>query len=82
MTFPIGNHNLHGNGLLRSNPSVGNFTHGNMALLNQDFKEFLTLLNEHKVEYLVVGGFVVDLNPFLDYGCHLVNFRIHHSFFE
>ena len=54
MTFPIGNHNLHGNGLLRSNPSVGNFTHGNMALLNQDFKEFAGLLNSTGVEYSVV----------------------------
>ncbi len=27
--------------------------------LNQDFKEFIELLNEHKVEYLVVGGYAV-----------------------
>ncbi len=27
--------------------------------LNQDFKEFIELLNVHKVEYLVVGGYAV-----------------------
>lgn len=27
--------------------------------LIQDFKEFIELLNEHKVEYLVVGGYAV-----------------------
>lgn len=30
-----------------------------MVLLSQDFKEFLALLNDHKVRYLVVGGFAV-----------------------
>lgn len=30
--------------------------------LNQDFREFIQLLNAHKVEYLVVGGYAV--------GCH------------
>ena len=28
-------------------------------LINQDFREFLQLLNEHKVKYLVVGGYAV-----------------------
>ena len=27
--------------------------------LNQDFKEFVELLNRHKVEYLIVGGYAV-----------------------
>lgn len=27
--------------------------------INQDFKEFIKLLNENKVEYLVVGGYAV-----------------------
>jgi predicted nucleotidyltransferase len=30
-----------------------------MVLLNQDFKEFLSLLNAHKVRYLIIGGFAV-----------------------
>jgi len=28
-------------------------------ILHQDFKEFLKLLNSHKVEYLLVGGYAV-----------------------
>jgi hypothetical protein len=28
-------------------------------MLNKDFKEFIKLLNEHKVKYLVVGGYAV-----------------------
>ncbi len=28
--------------------------------LSQDFKEFIDLLNAHKVEYLVVGGYAVN----------------------
>jgi len=30
-------------------------------VLHRDFKEFLELLNEHKVKYLVVGGFALNL---------------------
>jgi hypothetical protein len=30
--------------------------------LNQDFKEFIVLLNFHKVEYLVVGGYAVGFH--------------------
>jgi hypothetical protein len=33
--------------------------------LDQDFKEFIALLNEHQVEYLLVGGYAVVL-----YGYH------------
>lgn len=32
--------------------------------LSQDFKEFITLLNAHKVEYLVVGGYAVAIHGF------------------
>ncbi len=28
-------------------------------VLNQDFKEFVQLLNEHKVRYLIIGGYAV-----------------------
>ena len=28
-------------------------------VLNQDFKEFIQLLNEHEVRYLVIGGYAV-----------------------
>jgi hypothetical protein len=30
--------------------------------LNQDFKEFLSLLNKHEVKYLVVGGYSVAVH--------------------
>lgn len=30
--------------------------------LNNDFKEFVQLLNEHKVQYLVVGGYAVAIH--------------------
>lgn len=30
--------------------------------LNQDFKEFIELLNENQVEYLVVGGYDVGFH--------------------
>lgn len=31
-------------------------------MFNQDFKEFIELLNAHKVRYLVVGGYAVALH--------------------
>jgi hypothetical protein len=31
-------------------------------MLNQDFKEFITLLNQHNVRYLVVGGYAVAVH--------------------
>jgi predicted nucleotidyltransferase len=31
-------------------------------MLNQDFKEFIQLLNEHEVRYLVIGGYAVALH--------------------
>ncbi len=30
-------------------------------MFNQDFKEFIQLLNDHKVRYLVVEGYAVAL---------------------
>ncbi len=30
-------------------------------MLNQDFKEFIQLLNDNQVHYLVVGGYAVAL---------------------
>lgn len=32
--------------------------------LSQDFKEFIQLLNENKVDYLVVGGYAVAIHGF------------------
>ena len=32
-----------------------------MIRLPKDFKEFLQLLNDHKVEYLLVGGYPVGI---------------------
>ena len=31
-------------------------------MLSKDFKEFIELLNENRVKYLVVGGYAVALN--------------------
>jgi len=36
-------------------------------VLNQDFKEFVRLLNEYKVEYLVVGGYAVAFHGYPRY---------------
>jgi predicted nucleotidyltransferase len=30
-------------------------------ILFQDFKEFIQLLNKHKVKYLIVGGYAVSM---------------------
>lgn len=35
-----------------------------MMKLPQDFKEFLSLLNAHKVNYLLIGGYAVGLHGF------------------
>jgi hypothetical protein len=50
----------------RSKQFVQNTTHGN-TVLNQDFKEFIQLLNEHDVRYLVVGGYAVAIHGFPRY---------------
>jgi hypothetical protein len=31
-------------------------------MLSQDFKEFVELLNNHQVEYLIVGGYAVGVH--------------------
>jgi hypothetical protein len=31
-------------------------------MLNQDFKEFIQLLNENQVKYLVIGGYAVAIH--------------------
>jgi hypothetical protein len=36
-------------------------------MLNPDFKEFIRLLNEHNVRYLVVGGYAVALHGYPRY---------------
>jgi DNA polymerase II small subunit/DNA polymerase delta subunit B len=41
--------------------SVKDITVGSM-FINKDFKEFIQLLNEHKVRYLIVGGYAVALH--------------------
>lgn len=35
--------------------------------LSKDFREFIELLNEHKVEYLIVGGYAVILHGYPRY---------------
>jgi hypothetical protein len=35
--------------------------------LNKDFKEFIELLNEHEVQYLVVGGYAVNFHGYPRY---------------
>jgi len=30
----------------------------------KDFKEFIELLNEHKVKYLVIGGYAVNFHGY------------------
>jgi len=36
-------------------------------VLNQDFREFIQLLNEHEVQYLVVGGYAVAFHGYPRY---------------
>lgn len=36
-------------------------------VLNQDFKEFIELLNAHEVKYLLVGGYAVALHGYPRY---------------
>lgn len=35
--------------------------------LNKDFREFVALLNEHKVKYLVIGGYAVNFHGYPRY---------------
>lgn len=36
-------------------------------MLSQDFKEFIQLLNENQIEYLVVGGYAVGVHGYPRY---------------
>lgn len=36
-------------------------------VLDKDFKEFIELLNEHKVKYLVIGGYAVNYHGYPRY---------------
>lgn len=36
-------------------------------VVNKDFKEFIELLNEHKVKYLTVGGYAVSIHGYPRY---------------
>jgi len=36
-------------------------------MLNQDFREFIELLNKHEVRYLVIGGYAVALHGYPRY---------------
>ena len=36
-------------------------------VINKDFKEFIELLNEHKVKYLIVGGYAVSIHGYPRY---------------
>lgn len=36
-------------------------------ILNEDFKEFIQLLNENKVQYLIIGGYAVALHGYPRY---------------
>ena len=38
-----------------------------MIILSPDFKDFLQLLNEHEVAYLLVGGYAVALHGYVRY---------------
>lgn len=33
-------------------------------VLNKDFKEFIALLNEHKVQYIIVGGYALAFHGY------------------
>lgn len=35
--------------------------------INKDFKEFIELLNEHKVKYLIIGGYAVNFHGYPRY---------------
>ena len=36
-------------------------------VLNKDFREFIELLNDHKVSYLIVGGYAVAFHGYPHY---------------
>ena len=58
MIFHFGNQNHLKRDWTLWSKSEKNTIHGDI-MLSKDFKEFLELLNENKVKYLVVGGYAV-----------------------
>jgi hypothetical protein len=58
MIFHIGNQDHMKSGWRPWSKFGRNIIHGDM-MLSKDFKEFIELLNEHNVRYLVVGGYAV-----------------------
>lgn len=42
-----------------------------MITLPPDFKDFLQLLNDHNVKYLLVGGYAVALHGYVRYTSHM-----------
>ncbi len=57
----FGKHSRTQCGWRRWNRSARNTING-VAMLNQDFREFIELLNANRVRYLVVGGYAVALH--------------------
>ena len=58
MIFHIGNQDHTKSGWRPWSKFGRNTIHGD-TMLSKDFKEFIELLNEHNVRYLVVGGYAV-----------------------
>ncbi len=57
MMSNIGSRKPRPSALSRSKPFANNIT--DMIPIPPDFKDFLRLLNKHKVEYLLIGGYAV-----------------------
>jgi len=66
MTLPTGSNSPMKPDWRLWNKFAANITPGNMVL-NQDFKEFLQLLNDHKVRYLLIGGYAVAFHGYPRY---------------
>jgi hypothetical protein len=63
MIFPFGRPNSISHGWTPWKKSDANIFNGD-TMLNQDFKEFIRLLNKNNVQYLVVGGYTVALHGY------------------
>jgi predicted nucleotidyltransferase len=55
---------------LRASKSYGRYG-TTMIQIPQDFREFIRLLNENDVEYLVVGGYAVAFHGYVRYTCDI-----------
>lgn len=62
--MPTGVHGLLRNDWRLSNRS-GNTSLVTQMRLHQDFREFLTLLNENGVDYLIIGGYAVVMHGYV-----------------